>query len=381
MANKDYYELLGVSKTATEQEIKSAYRKAVMKYHPDRYATKPEAERKQAEETFKEINHAYDVLSNPEKKANYDQYGTEDGPQFTGGGGFGGAGGFGGFEDIFSQFFGGGFGGGGNSRNRPIDGDDITMRLDLTFDEAIHGCEKSVKVYRTEKCSSCNGTGASDPSKIKECPHCHGSGVVTMTQNTIFGRQTVRTKCSECGGTGKVITDKCKTCHGNGTIKKERVIPVNVPAGVDDGQTITYYNEGEVGINGGQNGRLVLVIKVKPHELFVRDGNDLYIKVPVTFGELANGGKITLPTTNDKNITLNIPAGTQSGTKFRVKGYGVKYLKKELYGDMYVTVEVDTPQKLNKEQAKLLKAFEDSLTEKQTAKKKSFATRWLKQEK
>ena len=378
MANKDYYDLLGVQKNASEQEIKAAYRKAVMKYHPDRYATKPEAERKQAEETFKEINHAYDVLSDPQKKANYDQFGTEDGPQFNGGGfsggGSGGFGGFGGFEDIFSQFFGGGSR--TNRANMPIDGDDITMRIDITFEESIKGAEKSVKVYRTEKCPDCKGSGASDPSKITTCPDCHGSGTVTVTQNTIFGRQTVRTKCSRCGGTGKSVTDKCKTCRGEGTIKKERVIPVTIPAGVDNGQTITYYNEGEVGINGGQNGRLIIVINVKPHPLFVREGYDLYYKLPISMSDAINGAKVEIPTT-DKSVTITIPPGTATGTKFRVKGYGVKYLKKQAFGDLYVTVEIDTPQKLSKKQQDLLNAFEESLTDKQYEKRKSFRTKWL----
>ena len=348
-----------------------------MKYHLDRYATKPEAERKQAEETFKEINHAYDVLSDPQKKANYDQFGTEDGPQFNGGfsgGGSGGFGGFGGFEDIFSQFFGGGSR--TNRANMPIDGDDITMRIDITFEESIKGAEKSVKVYRTEKCPDCKGSGASDPSKITTCPDCHGSGTVTVTQNTIFGRQTVRTKCSRCGGTGKIVTDKCKTCRGEGTIKKERVIPVTIPAGVDNGQTITYYNEGEVGINGGQNGRLIIVINVKPHPLFVREGYDLYYKLPISMSDAINGAKVEIPTT-DKSVTITIPPGTATGTKFRVKGYGVKYLKKQAFGDLYVTVEIDTPQKLSKKQQDLLKAFEESLTDKQYEKRKSFRTKWL----
>lgn len=379
MANKDYYELLGVQKGASEQEIKSAYRKAVMKYHPDRYATKPEAERKQAEETFKEINHAYDVLSDPQKKANYDQFGSEDGPQFNGGGFNGGFSGFGGgFEDIFSQFFGGGTR--TNRANMPIDGDDITVRLDITFEEAIKGTEKSVKVYRTEKCSACNGTGASDPSKIVTCPDCNGSGYVTITQNTIFGRQTVKTKCSRCNGKGKIITDKCKTCRGEGVIKKERVIPVTVPAGVNDGQTITYYNEGEVGKNGGQNGRLIIVINVKPHPLFTREGYDLFYKLPITISEATLGCKVNIPTT-DKEVAITIPAGTQSGTKFRIKGYGVKYLKKQAYGDLYVTVEVEIPQKLSKKQQDLLQEFEKSLTDKQYEKKKAFASKWLEKDK
>lgn len=375
MANKDYYELLGVQKGATEQEIKSAYRKAVMKYHPDRFATKPEAERKQAEQTFKEINHAYDVLSDPQKKANYDQYGTEDGPQFNGGGfNQGGFSGFGGFEDIFNQFFGGG--GKGGRQNMPIDGDDITMRLDVTFEESIHGAEKTVKVYRTEKCPDCKGTGASDPSKIVVCPDCKGTGSVTVTQNTIFGRQTIRTKCSRCGGSGKIVTERCKTCRGEGSVKKERIIPVTIPAGVDNGQTITYYNEGEVGINGGQNGRLIIVVNVKPHPLFTREGYDLYYKLPITISEAINGAKVEIPTTG-KPVTITIPSGTQTGTKFRVKGYGVKYLKKQTFGDLYVTVEVDTPQKLSKKQQELLQEFEKSLTDRQYEKRKGFRVKWL----
>lgn len=377
MANKDYYELLGVDKSATEQEIKSAYKKMVMKYHPDRFATKGEEERKKAENTFKEINHAYDVLSDPQKKANYDQFGSEEGMQGGfGSGGFGGGfnGGFGGgFEDILSEIF----GGGRKSRaNMPIDGDDITMRLDLTFEEAIFGTEKTVRVYRTEKCPDCKGSGAADPSAVKTCPVCNGSGHVTVTQNTIFGQQTVRTTCKNCGGKGKVITDKCKTCRGNGTIKKERSIPVTVPAGADNNQTITYYNEGEVGINGGSNGRLIIVLNVKPHPLFKRKGNDLFINVPITLKEAVIGGKITVPTTKTP-IAYTLPAGVQSGTMFRLKGYGVKYIKKEAYGDLYVTVEVETPQKLSKKQEKLLEELEDSMNDKQYEKKRAFIAKWL----
>ncbi len=382
MAKKNYYEQLGVDKGANEQDIKAAYRKSVMKYHPDRFATKPEPERKKAEDTFKDINHAYDVLSNAEKKENYDNYGTEEGPKYNGGaGGFdGGFGGFGGFEDIFSQFFGGGGsgrqGGGRSTRTMPVNGDDITMRLDITFEEAIHGCEKTVKVYRTEKCADCKGLGAKDPSKIVDCNVCHGSGVVTAVQNTIFGRQTVRTKCNNCGGKGKVITEKCGTCRGTGIIKKERTIPVAIPAGTDNNQTITYYNEGEAGSNGGANGRLIIIIVVKEHDLFERDGNDLYINIPITISDAVIGGKISVPTTG-KNISLTIPAGTQSDTKFRVKGYGVKYLKKDMKGDLYVTVEVEIPQKLNSKQVKLLQEFEASIVAKQYDSKKTFLSKWI----
>lgn len=376
MANKDYYELLGVSKNATDEEIKSAYKKMVMKYHPDRYATKPEAEKKQAEDKFKEINHAYDVLGDKQKRANYDQFGSEDG--MGAGFGGGGAGGFsnfgGGFEDILNEMF---FGGGKRNRaNMPVDGDDITIRLDLTFEEAIFGCEKTVKVYRTEKCSDCKGTGAADPSSVKTCPMCSGSGMVNMTQNTIFGRQTVRTTCTNCGGSGKIIGDKCKTCRGSGQVKRERSIPVTVPAGADNNQTITYYNEGESGRNGGSNGKLVIVLSVKPHPLFKRKGNDLYIDLPITIAEATLGGKVTVPTTKSP-ISYSIAAGTQSGTMFRLKGYGVKYLKKEQYGDLYVTVNVEIPTKLSKKQEKLLQEFEDSIEPKQYDEKRNFNKKWL----
>jgi len=398
MAKKDYYELLGLARGAEEKDIKAAYRKSVMKYHPDRFATKPEAERKNAESTFKEINHAYEVLSTKDKKENYDTYGSEDGPQFNpnaaGGAGGAGFGGFSsGFDDLFSQFFAGmgGSGGGragarpgagrpgdrrGAPRNMPVDGDDITMRVEISFEEAMIGCEKSVKVYRTEKCAECKGLGASDASKIKDCSACHGTGTVTVTQNTIFGKQTMRTKCTVCGGKGKVVSDKCPVCKGAGVIKKERVIPVSIPAGTDNHQTITYQSEGESGSNGGQNGRLVIIITVKEHELFEREGNDLYATVPISISDAVIGGKISLPTLT-KNISLTVPAGTQSGTKFRVKGYGVKYLKKDACGDMYITVEVEIPQKLSSKQISLLETFEASLIGKQYDKKKNFVAKWL----
>lgn len=373
---KDYYETLGVSKNATEQEIKSGYKKMVMQYHPDRYANKPETEKKQAEERIKEINHAYDVLSDQQKKSNYDQFGSEDG---MGSSGFGGSGGFsssgfgGGFEDILSEMF---FGGRRNRANMPVDGDDITLRLDLTFEDAVFGCEKEVKVYRTEKCSDCKGTGASDPNSVKTCPTCNGSGSVNVTQTTIFGRQTVRTTCSDCGGKGKIFTEKCKSCRGTGTNKKERVIPVKVPAGADNNQTITYYNEGECGANGGSNGKLVIVLNVKPHVLFKRKGNDLYVTLPITVKEAVIGAKVKVPTLKAV-VSYTVPSGTQSGSVFRLKGYGVKYLKKEAYGDMYVTVEVEIPQKLNKKQEKLLEDFEDSLADKQYEKRKEFDNKYL----
>lgn len=382
MANKDYYELLGVPKTATEQELKAAYKKKVMQYHPDRFATKPEAERKQAEETFKEINHAYDVLSDADKRANYDRFGSEDGMSAGGfGGGNGGFSGFsagGGLGDIFGDLFGSMFGGGGtrSRANMPIDGEDISIKLDLSFEEAAFGVDKQIKITRIEKCSDCKGSGAADPNSVHTCPRCKGSGFVTMTQQTIFGVQQVRSQCSECGGSGKVIKDKCKKCHGQGVIRVERIIPVTVPAGANTDQTMTIYNEGHAGKNGGQNGRLFILLNVKPHPIFKREGSDLYIEVPITFAEATNGAQINVPTLKNP-IRYSIPAGTQSGDKFRLKGYGVKYLKREAYGDLYVTVVVETPIKLTKKQADLLAAFEASLTDKEYPKRKAFVTGYI----
>lgn len=378
MAQKDYYELLGVSKGATEQELKAAYKKKVMQFHPDRFATKPEAERKQAEETFKEINHAYDVLSDADKRANYDRFGSEDGMGASGfGGNYGGGFNSSNFSDIFGDIFGNMFGGGGTTRaNAPMDGDDITVRLNLTFEEAVFGCDKEIKITRVEKCSDCKGTGAADPKSVQTCPHCHGSGFVTMTQQTIFGVSQVRSQCRECGGTGKIIKDKCKKCRGKGVVNVERTIPITVPAGANTGQTMTIYNEGHAGINGGSNGKLYILINVAEHSLFKREGNDLYLEVPITILEATLGGKITVPTLN-KPISYTIPAGTQSGDMFRLKGYGVKHLKRDVYGDMYVTVNVETPVKLAKNQEELLKSFYNSLDEKSHPEKKTFSSKYL----
>lgn len=381
MAKKDYYDLLGVQKGATDQEIKAAYKKKVMQFHPDRFATKSEAERKGAEDKFKEINHAYDILGDPQKKSNYDQFGSEDGGMggFNGGGGTAGGnytGGFGGFEDIINDLFGGMGGRRRTNPNRPIDGEDIVMRLELTFEEAVFGCEKQVKLYRSEKCKDCNGSGAKDPQSVKTCTRCGGSGVVTMTQQTIFGITQTQAVCPDCNGSGKIISDKCTTCKGNGNIKRERVLPVNVPAGADDGQSITYYNEGEAGKNGGANGSLVIKLKVKPHQLFERHGYDLYMAMPISFVDATMGAKLKVPTTKTP-ITYTVPPGTQSGTRFRLKGYGVKFLNKSQYGDLYVTVTVETPVKLNRKQEALLEEFKNSLDDKQSEQTNSFSKKWF----
>ena len=360
--DKDLYEILGISKGASEQEIKSAYRKLAMKYHPDRFATATDAEKKEAEGKFKEINHAYEVLSDPEKKSNYDQYGSEDGPQ--GFGGFGGDGaGFGGFEDILNSFF-GGMGGAQRAQrsNAPQQGANIQVRVDITFEEAFSGVKKTIEVYRDEECPTCHGTGAKDASSIETCKYCNGSGFIRKVQNSIFGQQVVQTICSSCGGKGKVVKDKCKDCKGMGYIRKKASVSVNIPAGIDSGMNMTIRHEGHAGKNGGPKGNLVLSIFVKQSETFKRVENDLYMDVPISFYDAACGGDIEIKTLKGAAST-KIPAGIQSGTKIRMKGYGMKFLQREQYGDLYLNIKVETPKMLSSKQCKMLKDFNDSLND------------------
>lgn len=362
---KDLYEILGVDKSADDEAIKKAYRKLALKYHPDRYAGASEQEKKQAEEKFKEINHAYEVLSDKTKRQNYDTYGSEDGPQFNGGaGGFGGFSGFGGggFEDILNSFFGGGSR--RSNPNGPRNGEDITMRLNLTFEEAYFGVTKQIRITREEECPDCHGSGAKDNSKIKTCPYCNGSGYVRKTQNTLFGQQVVQTVCSHCGGRGKIVEEKCKTCRGNGYIRKEATVSIKIPAGVDTGVNITVRNEGNCGRNGGYKGNLILVVYVQENPKFKRMGNDLYMDLPIGFYSAAVGCKIDIDTPKGKTV-CNVPEATQSGTKIRIKGYGVKYYNRDAYGDLYITVKVETPRGLNKKQQQALFEFENSLSDTQ----------------
>lgn len=365
MADKNYYEILGVDKNADDETIKKAYRKLALKYHPDRYAGASEQEKKQAEEKFKQINRAYEVLSDKTKRSNYDTYGNEDGPQFGGAGGAGGfSGGFGGFDDILNSFFGGFGGRGRSSASAREDGDDITLRLNLTFEEAYFGVTKKIRVTRDEECPDCHGTGAKDASSVKTCSYCNGTGYVRKTQNTLFGQQVVQSVCPNCGGKGKVITDKCKTCKGNGFIRKDAEVTVKIPAGVDTGIKITVRNEGNCGRNGGAKGDLVLVVYVQEHPRFKRMGNDLYMEMPVGFYSAAVGCKVEIDTPKGKAV-CTVPEATQSGTKIRIKGYGVKYVNKEIYGDLYITVKVETPRGLNKKQQQALLDFENSLSDTQ----------------
>lgn len=382
MADKNYYETLGVSKTASADELKSAYRRLAKQYHPDLYAGKPETEKKQAEEKFKEINHAYDVLSDPQKRAAYDQYGSENGPQF-GGGGAGGFGGFGGgaggfgldMDDIINSFF-GGFGGGGRQNNRnnaPQNGKDIGIRLSITFEEAVFGVEKTVSIKRVENCPDCKGTGAKDGA-VKTCPTCGGSGTVTQTQRTPFGQFQTTNVCPNCKGKGKVAVETCPTCHGQGRMEKTREIKINIPAGIDSGNRITYNGEGHAGKNGGEKGSLVVEISVTPHKLFKRNGADVMVEYPLSVAEASLGTTITVPTLSGKPEELKIPEGTQNGTMFKIKGKGIKKLRsRNDYGDMYVKVMVEVPKSLTREQKELLRKLEESFDKKQFPKKKEFA--------
>lgn len=368
MAAKNYYEILGVEKTATADELKLAYRKLAKKYHPDMYVSASEQEKKDAEAKFKDINHAYEVLSDPQKRAAYDTYGDENGPQagagFGGFSGFGsggtGAGGFGfDMDDIFSSIF-SGFGGGSSRAQRanvPQRGQDILVGVNLTFEEAAFGTQKTVNVKRVENCPDCKGTGAKDGTAFKVCSQCKGSGRVTMTQRTPFGQVSTQGVCPTCHGTGKIITDKCTSCGGVGRFEKVSEVKVNIPAGIDSGQRVRYDNEGHAGSNGGEKGGLYVEVRVAPHKLFSRNGFDVLLEVPISIVDATLGTTIEVPTLYG-NKEVKIPEGTQSGTVFTIKNYGIKKLKGTGKGDMFVKVVVEVPKSVSKEQKEFLKRFD-----------------------
>ena len=370
MANKrDYYEVLGVAKDADDAAIKKAYRQLAKKYHPD-----VNPGNKEAEEKFKEVNEAYQTLSDPQKRASYDQFGP-DGPQAGGfGGGYGGfsgfdGSGFGGFEDIFSSFFGGGAG--GARSNGPIPGDDLRYDLTISFEEAAKGCEKEINLVRDEVCPTCNGSGAKPGSKVDTCPNCHGSGQERVVSNTPFGRiQNVRT-CSRCRGEGKIITEPCLKCHGRGKVRVSKRRTIKVPAGIDNGQVLTIRGQGGLGERGGPPGDLQIVINVRPHKLFKRREDDLYIEMPLTFTQAALGAELDVPTLT-KPVKYKFPEGTQPGQVFRLRGEGVTHLRGGGKGDLYVTAVVEIPKKLTSQQKDLLRQFDASTNGNQYEKKKSF---------
>jgi len=355
MATKrDYYEVLGLEKGASDDEIKKAYRRLSKKYHPD---INKEAD---AEEKFKEVSEAYEVLSDPQKRAAYDQYGHAGTDANYGGGaggfgGFGGAGGFSGFADIFDSFF----GGGGSARanpNAPRQGEDLQYSLNLSFEDAIFGTEKKVSYKRDEVCHTCGGNGAKPGTQPETCHKCHGSGTINVERQTPLGRVMSRQTCDVCHGTGKEIKEVCDTCHGTGHEKKTHQVNVKVPAGVEDGQQMRLANQGEAGINGGPYGDLYVVFYVEESDIYDRNGSEIYYELPLNFVQAALGDEVSVPTVHGK-VKLKIPAGTQTGSKFRLRGKGAPRLRGNGNGDQQVSVKIITPRNLNDEQKEALRSF------------------------
>ncbi len=358
MANKDYYEILGVKKDAGADEIKSAYRRLAKKYHPDLNKAPDAAEK------FKEINEAYEVLGNDKKRANYDQFGSADGPQFGGGSGaggfgdfFGGAGngGFGGFSDIFSDIFSAFGGGSATGRGRVnLRGDDINIAMKLSFDEAVFGVEKIISLSRMETCSACRGTGAKNGKEFSTCPDCNGVGRVRIQQNTMFGTTIRESVCPRCGGSGKIIKEKCAECNGKGNKKVPAEIRVKVPAGIDDGQTIRLRGEGNAPAGQGTNGDLNIKVSVSEHPIFKRVGQELMFDLYVPFTTCLLGGKVEIPLPRGKTV-LDIKEGTMSGTVLRLRGKGVKVLNRESYGDLLITVKSEPPKAYTRKAKELIR--------------------------
>lgn len=361
MATKrDYYEVLGLQKGASDDDIKKAYRKLSKQYHPD--INKAE----DAEEKFKELSEAYEVLSDPQKKAAYDQYGHAGtdpnyGGGFGGGSGFGGfsGGGFGGFEDIFDSFFGGGGGGRTVDPNAPRQGADLQYTIQLKFEEAIFGVEKEIKYNREDVCHTCHGSGAKPGTQPETCHKCHGSGTVNVERQTPLGRVMTRQTCDVCHGTGKEIKDPCPTCHGSGHEKEAHKVKVNVPAGVEDGQQMRLASQGEAGANGGPYGDLYVVFQVEESDIFDRDGSEIFYELPLSFVQAALGDEVKVPTVHG-DVKLKIPAGTQTGMNFRLRGKGAPKLRGGSNGDEHVKVKLITPRNLNDEQKEALRTFAKS---------------------
>lgn len=363
---RDYYEVLGVSKGASDDEIKKAYRKLAKKYHPDMNPGDKEAEAK-----FKEVNEAYSVLSDEQKRARYDQFGHAGVDPNYGAGGPGGP--FGGFDmgdidlgDIFGSFFGGGgfggFGGGGARRNGPQKGESLRANLTITFEEAAFGCEKEINLNRTEECDECHGSGCQPGTTAETCPDCRGTGVVRVQQRTGGFAFSSTAACTRCRGTGKIIHSPCKSCGGSGSVKKSKRITVTIPAGIDDGQAVSLRGQGNAGKNGGPAGDLIVGVRVKPHPQFRRDGTTVLYEQPVSFFQAAMGAELEIPTIDGK-VKYTLPAGTQTGTTFRLRGKGIPELRGRGRGDQYVTIRVQVPTSLNSEQKEALRAFAQAMGE------------------
>lgn len=373
---RDYYEVLGVQKGCSDDELKKAYRKLAKQYHPDLNPGDKEAETK-----FKEVNEAYEVLSDSDKRARYDQFGHAgvDPSYGAGAGGFGSAGGFGGFDDlgdIFDSFFGGGgfgFGGGTRTRNPnvAIRGNNIRATISLSFLEAAKGCKKTISFQRLERCESCSGSGAAKGSQPETCSECGGTGQVRVQQRTPFGViQTTKT-CTKCSGKGKVIKDPCKDCNGLGRVRHRRSLEVDIPAGIDHGQTFVLSGQGDHGINGGPSGDIEVTVSVRRDTLFERDGFDVYCEVPITFIQAVLGDEITVPTIDGK-VKYTMPEGTQSGTRFRLRNKGIPYVNGRGRGDQYVTVSIEVPRNLNNRQKETLREFEKTTSDKNYEKRRGF---------
>lgn len=348
MSKRDYYEVLGVDKSASKEDIKKAYRKLAKQYHPD--VSKEE----DAETKFKEVREAYEILSDQQKRAQYDQFGHSAN---QGGGGFEGFGGAGGFQDfdfddIFSQFFGGGRRRQSQRPNEPRKGQDIQKRMRVNFEEAVHGAKKKIRTTVYEECSTCHGSGAHSKDDVETCSQCNGSGTVVMEQQTMFGRTRTQQACPKCGGAGKSIKNKCKTCGGEGVVGKEKTISVNVPAGVDTNNQLRMPGYGHKGVNGGPAGDLYIVFDVQEDDVFERHGDDLIVEMPINVPQATLGDEVLIPTPHG-NVKLKVPPGTQSHKTFRIKGKGIPNLRSKRKGDLHVVIKVITPTKLTKQQEKL----------------------------
>lgn len=364
---RDYYEVLGVAKGASDDEIKKAYRKEAKKYHPDLHPGD-----KQCEAKFKELNEAYEVLSDADKRSRYDQFGHAGvDPNF--GGGAGGAGGFGGFDfgDIFDMF--GGFGGfgGGNRRNGPKRGADIRKVIEVTFEEAAFGCKKTIGVTKQENCKTCGGSGAKPGTSAQTCSRCGGRGQVQTQTRTPLGYMTNVTTCPDCHGTGKIIKEPCRECRGSGKVRINKTIEIDIPSGINDGQTMQLSGRGEPGERGGPAGDLLVTIRIKPHEIYRREDYDVYIDLPVTFVQAALGATVKVPTL-DGVVEYDIPEGTQAGAIFRLRGKGIPYIRSKGRGDEYVNIEVEIPKNLTAKQKELLREFEADAEGKNYKRQKSF---------
>ena len=364
MAEKrEYYEVLGVKKGASEDELKKSYRKLAKENHPDLHPGDKECEAR-----FKEINEAYEVLSDPDKRAKYDQFGHaafDPSQGFGGGGGFGGFEGFGGFGDIFSDIFGGGFGfggGGGRNPNAPRKGDNLRATVNIKFEEAAFGVKKDVFVSKIEQCPDCKGTGCAEGTTAEVCPDCKGTGTVMSTKRTPFGMVQSSEQCPKCRGRGKIIHSPCKTCRGIGSVRRQHKVSVSIPAGIDDGQTISLKGQGNAGLNGGPAGDLLITVLVQPHARFERDGASILLDQEISFAQAALGAEVEVPTLDGK-VKLNIPEGTQTGTTFRLKGKGVPFLRNGGRGDQFVTVNVAVPRSMTSTQKNALRRYAETMGE------------------